>query len=65
MDSSVDCASKGRLYLQVIDVGRRMMVGSEVIYHIALRKEEPMSLSETDCGLFYLGPGMRMGLIGE
>ena len=64
MDSSVDCASQGRLYLQVVDVGRRMMVGSELIYHIALRKEEPISLS-TDCGLFYLGPGMRMSLIGE
>lgn len=65
MDSSVDCASQGRLYLPVIDVGRRMMVGSEVMYHIALRKEEPISLSGTDCGLFYLCPGIRMGLIGE
>lgn len=65
MDSPVDRASQCRLYLRLIDVGRRMVVGSEGIYQIALRKGEPVSLSETDSGLFYLGPGMRMGLIGE
>lgn len=48
MDSPVDRASQGRLCLSVIDVGRRVMVGSEVVYHIALRKREPISLSETE-----------------
>lgn len=43
MDSSVDRASQGRLYLHVIDVHRK----------------------EDDGWERGLGPGMRMGLIGE
>lgn len=55
MDSQSEQAFQCRVYLRGIDVGR-MVVGSEVIYHIALRKGEPVSLSGRDSGLFFLGP---------
>lgn len=58
MDPREGRTSQGRLYLQRVDIGGRVVVGGGVIYQIALRKGEPTLLSETGSGLHFLGPGM-------
>lgn len=55
VDSPVDCASQGQLYLQLIDLGRRMVVGSDVIYHIALREGEPGIVIKNELWIVYTG----------
>lgn len=57
MDSPVDRASQGRLYLRVIDVGRRMVVGSEVIYSYCFAKRGAGIVIGT--GLFIVLPRSR------
>ena len=51
MDPREGRTSQGRLYLQRVDIGGPVVVGGEVIYQIALRKGEPILLSERapDC----------------